>query len=159
PAAPARTQAARLVETLGTRRVTALHAYFAHRPAAVAAHAARRLGVPYGFGVHARDARKVTPRVLAARARAPACVVACNTDVAEELGRIGVHPLVVPHGVDTRRFRPRPDPAAGPLRVLAVGRLVEKKGFATLVAAAARLRIPFRLRIVGDGPRRSHLER
>ena len=62
-------QAASLLERLGARRVAGVHGYFAHRPAAVAAHAARRLGVPFGFSVHARDARKVAPPVLAARER------------------------------------------------------------------------------------------
>jgi glycosyltransferase involved in cell wall biosynthesis len=34
---------------------------------------------------------------------------------------------------------------------------VEKKGFGILLEAAARLRAPYRLRIVGDGPDRPHL--
>src|SRR5437870_5191626 len=46
PAGSASAQAARLVERLRGRRVAGIHGYFAHRPAAVAAHAARRLGVP-----------------------------------------------------------------------------------------------------------------
>ena len=44
------------------------------------------------------------------------------------------------------------------IRVLAVGRLVEKKGFTVLVAAMARLDNRFTLRIVGDGPDRAALE-
>ncbi len=152
-------QAASLLERLGARRVAGVHGYFAHRPAAVAAHAARRLGVPFGFSVHARDARKVAPPVLAARARRAACVIACNRDVAAELARVGAPSRLLPHGVDTHRFRPRPEPRGVPLRLLAVGRLVEKKGFETLIEAAARLTIPFQLRIVGEGPRRARLAR
>src|SRR6184192_2207999 len=139
PAGSASTQAARLAERLRGREVTGIHGYFAHRPAAVAAHAARRLGVPYGFSVHARDARKVTPAALAARARRAACVIACNRDIAAELARAGAPSRVLPHGVDTHRFRPRPEPRGVPLCLLAVGRLVEKKGFETLIEAAARL--------------------
>jgi len=152
-------QAASLLERLGARRVAGVHGYFAHRPAAVAAHAARRLGVPFGFSVHAGDARKVAPPVLAARARRAACVIACNRDVAAELARVGAPSRLLPHGVDTHRFRPRPEPRGVPLRLLAVGRLVEKKGFETLIEAAARLTIPFQLRIVGEGPRRARLAR
>ena len=58
---------------------------------------------------------------------------------------------VVPHGVDLLRFRPRPVPAPEPLRILAVGRLVAKKGFDVLLEAVVRLAVPFQLRIVGDG--------
>ncbi|HSV06303.1 MAG TPA: glycosyltransferase [Candidatus Binatus sp.] len=153
-----RVQGAQVVERLGRRTVAAVHGYFAHRPAAVAAHAARRLGVPYGFSAHARDVRKVAPAVLAARAREAACVVACNGDVAASLARTGVPVELVPHGVDLLRFRPRPGPRESRLRLLAVGRLVEKKGFEVLLEAAARLAVPFHLRIVGEGPRRAALE-
>ena len=159
PGSP-RAQGAQLVERLGRRAVTAVHGYFAHRPAAVAAHAARRLGVPYGFSIHARDVRKVAPALLAVRAREAACVVACNGDVAASLAGTGV-PVglvrLVPHGVDTLRFRPRPCPPGDRLRLLAVGRMVEKKGFEVLLDAAARLTVPFHLRIVGEGPRRAAL--
>ena len=158
PGSP-RAQGAHLVERLGRRAVTAVHGYFAHRPAAVAAHAARRLGVPFGFSAHARDVRKVAPALLAVRAREAACVVACNGDVADSLAGTGL-PVglvrLVPHGVDTLRFRPRAGPR-GDLRLLAVGRLVEKKGFEVLLDAAARLTVPFHLRIVGEGPRRAAL--
>jgi glycosyltransferase involved in cell wall biosynthesis len=153
---PAR-QAAFVAERLAGRDVGGVHGYFAHTPAEVAARAARLLGVPYGFSTHARDARKVAPRVLAERARNAACVVACNTDVAEEVLRGGGAVHLLPHGVDLRRFRPLPQSHSGELRLLAVGRLVEKKGFHVLLAAAARLDFPFRLRIVGDGPERERL--
>jgi len=157
PAGNPDAQAARLVARLGGRPVAAVHGYFAHRPAAVAARAAQRLGVPYGFSAHARDVRKVGPVVLAARAREAACVVACNGDVAASLARTGAAVRLVPHGVDLRRFRPRPWPHGDSLRLLAVGRMVEKKGFEVLVEAAAELTVPFHLRIVGEGPRRAHL--
>jgi glycosyltransferase involved in cell wall biosynthesis len=153
---PAR-QAAFIADRLAGRRVGGVHGYFAHTPAEVAARAARRLGVPYGFSTHARDARKVEPEALAARARQAACVVACNTDVAEEIRRGGGAVHLLPHGVDLRRFRPQPPKDSEVLRLLAVGRLVEKKGFHVLLAAAARLDFPFRLRIVGDGPERGRL--
>ena len=43
------------------------------------------------------------------------------------------------------------------LKLLAVGRLVEKKGFHILIDAAARLRVPFQLDIIGEGPEEKRL--
>src|SRR5262245_28075275 len=58
--------------------VDAVHAYFAHTPAEVAERAAGWLSIPFGFSVHARDARKVERQALVARAIRATCVVACN---------------------------------------------------------------------------------
>ena len=157
PGGDAARQGAFVAERLAGRRVGGVHGYFAHAPAEVAARAAALLGVPYGFSTHARDARKVAPDMLAERAAGAACVVACNTDVAEEILRRGGAVHLLPHGVDLRRFRPRPPGRSDELRLLAVGRLVEKKGFHVLLAAAARLDIPFRIRVVGEGPERGRL--
>lgn len=70
---------------------------------------------------------------------------------------------VVPSGVDVERFAFAPPqvPADAGLRLLSVGRLVEKKGFAYALEAAARLRaagVDLTYRIVGDGPLRSALQ-
>jgi glycosyltransferase involved in cell wall biosynthesis len=156
PGSPA-DQAAAVVARLGRAPIAGVHGYFAHRPAEVAAEVARRLARPFGFSAHAKDVRKVTPEALSSRARAARCVVACNADVAADLRTAGASVHLMPHGVDLRRFRPAPSVASGRLRLLAVGRLVPKKGFDVLVAAAARLRLPFELHIVGDGPDRARL--
>ena len=158
PGSPAQ-QAAEVVERLNGTPVSAVHGYFAHLPTEVAAKAARRLGVPYGFSVHAVDARKVPRGDLADRARDAACVIACNPDVAADLRRAGAPVHLIPHGVDLDRFHPTPPPNGQVLSLLAVGRLVPKKGFPVLVEAAAHVLAPFCLRIVGDGPGREALER
>src|SRR3954465_3598466 len=157
PGSPAQ-QADEVVARLNGAPVTAVHGYFAHVPTEVAAKAARRLGVPYGFSVHAVDARKVSKSGLAERARAAACVIACNPDVPGDLKRAGAPVQLIPHGVDLARFTPTPPPPAEVLTILAVGRLVEKKGFPVLVEAASRLLAPFRLRIVGEGPEGGAIE-
>jgi len=58
----------------------------------------------------------------------------------------------VPHGVNLARFSPSPVPFGGPLRVLAVGRCVRKKGFDVLLRALADVETPWQLDIAGDGP-------
>ena len=150
-------QAEEVIRLLNGTRVSAIHGYFAHAPAEVAELVSMQLGIPFGFSVHARDARKVAPEILSARARKAACVVACNRDVAWELQDSGAQVHLVPHGVDLERFAPQPFPETRPLQLLAVGRLVEKKGFHILIDAAARLRVPFQLDIVGEGPEEKRL--
>ena len=157
PDVPVEEQARALRAMLARRRVNGIHAYFAHRPAEVAQHAARLLGVPFGFSTHARDIRKIEPEVLAQRASDAACVVACNTDVARDIRGLGSHVHLLPHGVDLQRFAPRAACSNSTLRLLAVGRLVEKKGFHFLIAALAGVKIPFTLTIAGDGPERERL--
>lgn len=158
PAGSPTKQAHAVARALSGRRVAGVHGYFAHAPAEVAALAATRIGVRYSFGVHARDARKAGQRSLTARVRAAASVIACNADAAAEIRRVGGRPDVLPHGVDLQRFQPPPRRAHGPMRLLAVGRLVPKKGFDVLLEAARELSFPFHLRIVGEGPERTLLE-
>ena len=153
-------QAAAAARRLDGTPVAGVHAYFAHTPATVASSLAQLLGVPFGFSVHARDARKIARDELHARARRAACVVACNTDVARELSGSGAHVQIVPHGIDLRRFAPaRPDVSAThpQLQLLAVGRLIEKKGFDVLLDALPLVAVPWTLRIIGDGPDRDRL--
>ena len=154
---PAGEQAAEIVGDLGglniaRNNIDGVHGYFAHRPAEVARAAAGLLGVPFGFSVHAKDPRKVEPAVLADRANAAACVVACNSEVAGQLRAVGADPILVPHGVDLDAFAPRPRTPDGRVEILAVGRLVAKKGFGVLIEAVRLLDFDWRLRIVGDGP-------
>jgi glycosyltransferase involved in cell wall biosynthesis len=145
-------QADAVVERLTASGVTAVHGYFAHRPAAVAAAAAARLGVPYGFSAHAHDVRKAGDDELARRAGRARGVVTCNRATASALAAAGVQASLFPHGVDTARFTPFCDRnSTGPLRVLAVGRLVEKKGFHVALAALSQLGAGVALRIVGSG--------
>jgi len=152
-------QVASLVEDLRDAGVDGVHGYFAHLPAEVAARAAGDLGVGFSFSVHALDARKVPPVELARRARAAAGVVACNADASQYVDVPGARVSLLPHGVDLARFVPRPHPDGDArLRVLAVGRLVEKKGFSTLLDAVARLQVPVVLRIVGTGIQQEALD-
>ena len=70
--------------------------------------------------------------------------------------RIGVHRM----GVDLRHFLPAPPDVRrdGPLRVITVARLVEKKGIADAILAVSRLGTDCEYVIVGDGPLRAELE-
>jgi len=70
------------------------------------------------------------------------------------------HLVVVRNGLDTTRFRPNPHVLGQPLCIIAVGRLVETKGFHTLVSACGRLRdqgLACRCLIIGEGPESGRL--
>jgi glycosyltransferase involved in cell wall biosynthesis len=69
---------------------------------------------------------------------------------------------LVYHGVDLKDRTGASRPAARTSRLLAVGRLVEKKGHETLLLAAGLLRdrgLDFTLRLVGEGPEWPRLQR
>lgn len=159
PAGSPAAQAEVVVKRLKDEGVSGIHGYFAHIPAEVAALAAKEMGVPYGFSTHALDARKVSAKALRERAKKAACIIACNHDVARDLTLIGGRVTLMPHGVDTHRFRPSPLPVGNPVRLLSVGRFVEKKGFHVLIQALKRLSFPFQLKIIGEGLEQERLER
>ncbi|HZU80323.1 MAG TPA: glycosyltransferase [Acidimicrobiales bacterium] len=142
-----------------------LHAHFADEAGEVAWLAATATGIPYGVTVHAVDIyvnRRSVPFVLA---QASLVVTVCRYNVEQLVQRYPFLErsaiLVKPAGVDTAFFatRERHDPPV-PGRVVAVGRLVDKKGFDVLVQAVAELRrqgTDATCTIVGDGPRHKDL--
>ncbi len=151
-------QAALIVDALKGHQIDGVHGYFAHRPTEVAQAVAQQLNIPFGFSTHARDARKVERSQLVDRARRAAGVIACNPDVAGAFEGMGASVHLIPHGVDTHRFASTPLPGTDPYRILAVGRLVEKKGFDVLIRAANRLSFDFQLSIIGSGPLHDRLD-
>lgn len=145
---------------------THVHAHFAHDPALVALLVRRLTGLPFTFTAHARDLYQIPTAALRARAAEASAVVTCcraNADhIAAVLAGGGPPVEVVYHGVDLAVFTPGGRGASGdPPLVLAVGRLVPKKGFDVLLEALARVAsagVRFRCEITGDGPERSALE-
>ncbi|KZE92123.1 GDP-mannose-dependent alpha-(1-6)-phosphatidylinositol monomannoside mannosyltransferase [Agromyces sp. NDB4Y10] len=93
--------------------------------------------------------------------RRPDVVVAVSSALAEHLeARLGRTVEVIPNAVDApEQPRPRP-PAGGPLRLVAVGGLIPRKGPDLAVEAVAELRRrgrDARLRWIGDGPSRAEI--
>jgi len=134
-----------------------LHAHFAGGAALDALRLATLTGRPFSVTAHAYDIF-ASPRNLCEKLeRAAAVFSGCDYNVVR-LRRMApaanVHEIVM--GVDPQAFA-RSAPLPGGRTILAVGRLVEKKGFDVLVDAAAQLR-DVRVRILGDGPLRGLLE-
>jgi len=76
-----------------------------------------------------------------------------------ELGGRPEQVSVMPMGADLSGVVPRRERPGGPLRLLFVGRLVEKKGLRVLLDALRLLDTDVSLTVVGDGPLRAELER
>lgn len=140
-----------------------LHAHFAGGAALAAMRTARIAGRPWTLTAHAYDIYK-TPRNLELKLRSAALVTSGCDYTVRDLKRMGgsaarVERVVM--GIDPERFR-RHTPYTEEATVLAVGRLVEKKGFIHLVRAAAQPQLAaaaIRVLIVGEGPEREALER
>jgi len=129
-----------------------MHVHFAATACLDAMRIGLLTGVPYSVTTHAYDIFK-EPRNLDEKLRRAAFTATVCDYNNEHLPRRG-HKIVM--GVDPGHFR-RARPYPGTREVLAVGRLVEKKGFRHLAQAAAQLR-DVRVRIVGEGPLRAELE-
>ncbi len=144
-----------------------LHAHFANAPASLALPAAYLAGISFSFTVHAYDLF-IDRLLLPAKLEAAAFVASISRfnlrflqqqfPAAAARARLEL----VRNGIDPERFRPAPHATGTPPLVLAVGRLVETKGFHVLVAACARLRQAgraCRCLIVGEGPEAQPLQK
>ncbi|MHB1519433.1 MAG: glycosyltransferase family 4 protein [Acidimicrobiales bacterium] len=153
-----------------------IHAAFAHGPASIVHFVHLLTDLPFSFAAHAKDLYVSSPDILARKVAASSFVLVCSSSAATELTRlVKIHRdptvrthagkiILAPHGVNTERFTPNPapgtDPGSRPLRILAVGRLVPKKGFPVLLEALVDLEaagVDFDCRVVGGGDLRSEL--
>lgn len=150
---------ARRLRRSGTRH---LHVHFAAEMALDTLRLAGVLGLPYSVTAHAYEIYQQPRNLREKLERAAFATSGCEYTVRDLRALVGeahrdrIHVIVM--GVDASAFRRRADHPRE-RRVLAVGRLVEKKGFAYLLEAVARMATPpDRVTIVGDGPLRGELE-
>lgn len=141
-----------------------IHAHWATAPTSAAVLMSQILGVPYSFTAHAWDIYRGDGK-LAEKARGARFVVTCTAANVETLhtvvprddwGKVILNYHGIPGMGERRATEPRR--ADGPLRIAAVGRLVETKGFGYLLDALAEADFPFELTIAGEGPLRGKLE-
>lgn len=141
------------------RQVGHLHAHFASVATSVARLASRFSGIPYTFTAHAKDIYHESVQVeqlgrKAAEARAVITVSDFNRDYLDSIfGRHAPPVQRIYNGLDLESFPFRAPEDRAP-RIVAVGRLVEKKGFADLIAACAILAArgeEFACQIIGSG--------
>ncbi|WOF21770.1 glycosyltransferase family 4 protein [Microbacterium betulae] len=137
-------QAVALAQQARAEGITHLHAHFASAATTVARLASLLTGVPYSFTAHAKDLfhESVDPVQLQRKIAGAAYIATVSAYNVGFLQRIApehadrIH--LVPNAIEIERF-PFRDPVRrdGALHVVAIGRLVEKKGFGVLLDAVA----------------------
>jgi glycosyltransferase involved in cell wall biosynthesis len=159
-------QAVHLACLVRQKGIQHLHAPFASDAATLTRLGARLAGVSYSFTARAKDIfhASVEPEDLRQKLRDAAGVVTISDYHLDYLrrtyGPLAAHVQRVYNGIDLEEF-PYRRPDDRPPVIAAVGRLVEKKGFADLVEACALLAArgrDFRCRIAGAGGLRAALE-
>lgn len=148
------------------KNITHLHAHFGTVSTTVARIAAKLADIPYSFTAHAKDIYfdYEEPVRLDVKLRdAAAAVTVSDFNVSHLRAQFGADAdrvVRIYNGLDLERFaysEPRPEAT----EILAVGRLVEKKGFDVLIDAIAKLRdqsMDARCRIIGGGEEDARLK-
>ncbi len=163
---------------LQQERYDVVHAHWVVPGGALSREPARAASVPLVISLHGSDVFAAErSRLVAFQARdafsLASAVTACSSDLRDRAIRLGApadRTRVVPYGVDAAFFSPgtststdrretlrrRLGAAPSQTLVLAVGRLVEKKGFSFLIEAVAGTP-GLHLALVGDGDLRESL--
>jgi len=155
-------------------RVKRLHAHFLHTPASVTRYAAMMLGLPWSCSAHAVDIWTAPEWDKRQKLKEMDWLATCTRAGYEHLSALTPNAEKITlayHGLDFDRFQhPATTPnepgrdgsdSADPVRILAVGRAVEKKGFDVLLGALSRLspELHWRFTHVGGGPLREGLRK
>ena len=115
-------------------------------------------GIPYSLTVHAADIFSPSSDIEHDLKDASFVVAISEYNRRYLVDNFRLNPEkvhVIHCGIDPRWFAPKPGKANETPLILSVGRLVEKKGFDTLLHALALVKaeaIPFRAKIIGAGP-------
>src|SRR5690606_27173648 len=145
--------------------VSHLHVHFLHTPGSVARYGALLRGLPWTVSAHAKDIWTIPEWEKAEKLAACDWLVTCTGTGAAHLADLAAKhglPLnrveLMYHGLDLTRFPAPPsrlardgsDPS-DPVRLMTVGRAVEKKGFEQLLDALAGLPAHLHWRLVHIG--------
>jgi len=142
-----------------------LHAHFAKEATQKARELSLECATPFSFTAHGYDIHRKPPPDFYERAMAACAVITVSESNAAYIHRAFGVPLshlhVIPCGVDTNEFCPlNSGVSSRPPLIVCVARQVEIKNLGLVLEACALLRqrgVPFRCRMLGDGPMRALL--
>ena len=142
-------------------------AHFLSYPSTIVMCASKILQIPYGISAHAKDIM-VTGEFIREKVQTSKFITICNKNAYEYVfekakGLDTPKVFLKYHGVDVpkiiERFENKDFKSEKPL-ILAIGRLVEKKGLIYLIEAASFLKdkgLNFEINIIGSGPLHENL--
>lgn len=131
-----------LAHKLRHQELQHVHAHMAHSATGLAMYVAKALKIPFSFTGHAQDLFVSSNglKQKLARTAGVAAISHWHQDFYRRISPgIGLAP-VIRCGVDTRQFAPSAKEGSDTIKILAVGRLVPKKGFDHLLHAIDNLR-------------------
>ncbi|MGF1452121.1 MAG: glycosyltransferase family 4 protein [Opitutales bacterium] len=140
------------------RRPDLIHCVWATMPATAGWLLSRLVGIPFSMGAHAYDVFKEGgDRLLDLKVREARLIHTTTLSCQRRLVEIGAHPdkvKVIRRGLDAfPRLKPLRKPRTC-LRLIAVGRLVPKKGYGELLKILAHCQregLDFQFRLIGGG--------
>lgn len=157
-------KAIKLTQDLDPRR-DVIYAHFIRHPATIAQFASLMTGTPWTCCAHARDIWLSDNADLSRKLASVRWVATCTGHGAERLRALTARPETIHliyHGVDLTRFpldskRAHVNDGSSPeraVRLITVGRAIEKKGFDILLDALSNLprTLHWQLDHIGDGP-------
>ena len=153
-----------LASRLRGMNITHIHSHMANVPTTIAMYCAQHLGISFSFTGHAVDIFSERTLLTSKLKRASfiSCISQWHRDYYKSITVLSNDKLpIIRCGVDVIDFKPSTYKNHDSLLILAVGRLVEKKGFDILIQAIAQLKsqgINISCKIVGDGPQFQSLD-
>ncbi|HYF48645.1 MAG TPA: glycosyltransferase [Planctomycetota bacterium] len=153
-----------LVKLLQQGRFTHVHAHFAGLPSTLGWLAAEELKLAFTLSVHARDVF-VEPQLLREKIASAQRVFCCHAVACEHLKTLATEPrkvVLMHHGLPLERFplTLRPTRRRGPLKLIAAGRFVKKKGYRELLELLppCTAPAPYIFLLCGEGPEQRAIE-
>jgi len=154
-----------------TSRIQHIHAHFLHAPSSIAMYCSKLLNIPFSITVHSAGTMGLKEMIglknKLREARFICTISEYNRNyICKYISSCKEKTYVVRCGIDISDYRWRGDQDKAErlksVKLISIGRFVEKKGFKYLMEASRVLKkekISFTLKIIGDGPAKAEVKK